>query len=72
MQYVSWNCRGLGSTLKEEAIKDLIRLVRPEVLLIQETKLEEDALLRASDVFWKKGPGRAVSARGASGGLATL
>jgi exonuclease III len=45
MQYVSWNCRGLGSTLKEEAIKDLVRLVRPEVLLIQETKLEEDALL---------------------------
>jgi exonuclease III len=72
MQYVSWNCRGLGSTLKEEAIKDLVRLVRPEVLLIQETKLEEDALLRASNVFWKKGPGRAVSARGASGGLATF
>ena len=71
MQYVSWNCRGLGSPLKEEAIRDLVRVMTPEFLLIQETKLE-DALLRASILFWKKGPGRAVSARGASGGLATF
>ena len=68
MQYVSWNCRGLGSSLKEEAIRDLVRVMMPEVILIQETKLEEDALLRASNSFWKKGSGRAVSARGASGG----
>jgi len=72
MQYVSWNCRGLGSTIKEEAIRDLVREMRPEVLLIQETKMEEDVLLRTSNSFWNKGPGRAVSARGASGGLATF
>ena len=72
MQYVSWNCRGLGNTLKEEAIRDLVRVTRPEVLLIQETKLEGEALLRASNSFWKKGLGRVVSARGASGGLATF
>jgi exonuclease III len=72
MQYISWNCRGLGSKLKEEALRDLLRLVRPEVLLIQETKMEEEELLRISNVLWKNGPGRAVSARGASGGLATL
>ena len=34
--------------------------------------MEEEALLRARNSFWKKGPGRAVSARGASGGLATF
>ena len=72
MQFVSWNCRGLGSTLKEEAIRDLVRATMPDVLLIQETKMEEEALLRASNSFWKKGPGRAVSARGASGALATF
>jgi len=72
MQYVSWNCRGLGSSLKEEAIRDLVRVLRPEVLLIQETKMEDEALLRARNSFWKTGPGRAVSARGASGGLATF
>ena len=72
MQFVSWNCRGLGSSLKEEAIRDLVRVLRSEVLLIQETKMEEEALLRARNSFWKKGPGRAVSTRGASGGLATF
>ena len=34
--------------------------------------MEEDVLLRASNSFWKKGPGRAVSARGALGSLATF
>ena len=72
MQYVSWNYRGLGSPLKEEAVRDLVRVMMPEVMLIQETKIEEDALLRASNSFWKKGPARDVSARGASGGLATF
>ena len=34
--------------------------------------MEEDVLLRTSNSFWNKGPGRAVSARGASGGLETF
>jgi exonuclease III len=72
MQYVSWNCRGLGSKIKEEALRDIVRLERPEVLLIQETKMEEADLLRISPTFWKKGPGKAVSAREASGGLVTF
>ena len=71
MKYVSWNCRGLGSNLKEEALKDIVRLYKPEVLLIQETKLEDVVLLQASKVFWKKGQVRAVSSRGASEGIAT-
>jgi len=44
----------------------------PEVLLIQETKLEEEDLLHASNSFWKKGSGKVVSARGASAGIGTL
>ena len=72
MKYVSWNCRGLGSNLKEEALKDIVRLYKPEVLLIQETKLEDVFLLQASKVFWKKGQVKAVSSRGASGGIATF
>jgi hypothetical protein len=47
-------------------------MTKPEILLIQETKLEEDDLLHARYSFWKKGPGKAVSARGASGGIATF
>lgn len=72
MKYVSWNCRGLGSKLKEDALKDIVRMYSPEILLIQETKMEEIFLLNTSKSFWRKGIGCAVSARGASGGIATF
>ena len=72
MQFVSWNCKGLGSKSKEEAIKDLVRMNSPEILMIQETKMEEPETIQASKKFWKKGEGTAVSARGASRGLATF
>eukprot|EP00253_Pinus_taeda_P018105 PITA_18105 len=72
MKYVSWNCRGLGSRSKEEALKDIVRIYSPKILLIQETKMEDLPLLHSSKVFWKKGHGRAVSARGASDGIATF
>lgn len=49
-----------------------MRLHAPEILLIQETKQEDTLLLQSSKTFWRKGPGRAVSARGASGGIASF
>jgi hypothetical protein len=51
MLFVSWNCRGLGSKLKEEAVKDLVRMTSPDVLLIQETKMEELETFQASKNF---------------------
>ena len=57
MRYISWNCRGLGSTLKEEAMKDLVRIHNPEILLVQETKMGEAAVLQAGKKFWKKALG---------------
>lgn len=72
MEYVSWNCRGLGSRLKEEALKDIVRMYLPEILLIHETKLEDLLLLQASKAFWHKGQGRAVSTKGASRGIASF
>eukprot|EP00253_Pinus_taeda_P006725 PITA_06725 len=40
--------------------------------MLQETKLEGQALLEISKTKWNKKAGKAVSARGTSGGLATL
>ena len=34
--------------------------------------MEDFVLLQTSKAFWKKGQGKAVSARGASGGIATF
>jgi len=62
----------MGSRIKEEAIKSLIRTEYPDILLIQKTKMEDKAFLHIARNLWKRGEGQAVSARGASGGLGTL
>ena len=53
-------------------MKDLVRIHNPEILLVQETKLEEAAILQAGKKFWKKGLGIANKSRGDSGGIATF
>ena len=72
MKIVSWNCRGMGSKVKEEATIILIRREAPDILLIQETKMEDNEFLQISKKFWKGSSGQAVSARGASGKLGSL
>ena len=43
-----------------------------DILLLQEINIEEEALLTLSSSKWKKNAGKAVSAWGTLGGLATL
>jgi exonuclease III len=40
MILISWNSEGLGSTPKVVTVKDLIRLEKPMILLIQENKMK--------------------------------
>ena len=42
------------TSAKEEAMHSLTRLESPDILLIQETELEDSAFLQASKKFWKK------------------
>ena len=72
MHIVSWNYRGPRHPSKAEAVKDLIKMASPNVLLLQETKVVEETLLSISELKWKKKGGIAVSAKGSSGGLATM
>jgi exonuclease III len=72
MKLTSWNCRGFGSKIKEEALKDIIRSSKSEILLIQETKMEGQDFLSKEKSLWNTSKGIAESARGASGGLGTL
>jgi len=72
MKIVSRNCRGMGTTAKEEAMHSLIRLESPDILLVQETKLEDATFLQASKKFWNKNGAHAISAHGGSGGLGSL
>ena len=49
-----------------------MKLVSFEILLLQETKIEEEALILLTKTKWKLNVDKVVSARGSSGGLATL
>ena len=71
MKVVSWNCRGLGGSTKVEAIKDIIKSEKAGILLIQETKMSEAEIMGLSRI-WKNYHGKAISSKGASGGIATL
>ena len=41
MKVVSWNCRGIGGSSKVEALKYIVKIEKPDILLIQETKMSE-------------------------------
>lgn len=45
MKVVSWNCRGLGSKLKMDSVRDLIQTEQPGILLIQKSKIEDKRAL---------------------------
>jgi exonuclease III len=72
MRLTSWNCRDFGSRIKEDALKDIIETSKSEILLIQETNMEEQDFLNTTNEVWKERNGITVSARGALGGIATL
>ena len=41
----------MGSRVKEEAIRSLLRIETPDILLIQETKMEDKDFLQISKKF---------------------
>jgi exonuclease III len=72
MCIVSLNCRGLGNPLKVEAVKYLLKFESPDILLLQETKIEGETLLEISNLKWKKNTRKSISTRGSSSSLTTL
>eukprot|EP00253_Pinus_taeda_P034935 PITA_34935 len=58
MRLVSWNCRGLGNPSKAEAVKSLLKSELPEILMLQDTKIEGEALLEINKAKWKTKAGK--------------
>lgn len=61
---VSWNSCGMGSRHKAESIRDLIRMEKPSILLIQENKLEAEEAIKICKHQWRLSEGQAVNSRG--------
>lgn len=71
MNMVSWNSRGMGSSLKINAIRDLINQEQPDFLLIQETKTSEQEFQKQVKRI-KNFEGHSIGSEGASGGIRTI
>ncbi|RVW19142.1 Transposon TX1 uncharacterized 149 kDa protein [Vitis vinifera] len=70
MKIISWNVRGLGSSNKRRVIKDFLRLEKPDVVMIQETKKEKcDRRLVGSVWTVRNKDWVILPACGASGGI---
>ena len=48
--------------LKAEAVKDILKIETPEILMFQETKIKGETLLQINNLKWKKNWGKAISA----------
>ena len=62
----------MGGTNKVEAIKDIIKSERTDILLIQETKMSDVEVLALSHCFWTNNHGKDISSNGASGVIETF
>jgi exonuclease III len=65
MKLTSWNCRGFGSKIKEEVLKDIIRSSKSEILVIHETKMKGQDFLSKAKALLNTNKGIKESARGA-------
>ncbi len=70
MKILSWNIRGLNGIHKQEVIRNMIRDQRPDVFLIQETKMKKERMENIK--FNNSMQGIASNSEGASGGLLLL
>ena len=62
----------MGGLIKVEEIKDIIKSNRPDILLLQETKMPNVEAMALSCRFWKNSKGKAISSKGASEGISTI
>jgi len=69
MKVISSNIRGLGNLAKNLAVRDIIKQESPSIVFLQETKLEEVEIMKATGNFWRDSLGSSQSSRGASRGL---
>ncbi|XP_045822163.1 exodeoxyribonuclease-like [Trifolium pratense] len=73
MKIVSWNIRGLGGLEKRKAVGNLVGELKPFILCLQETKLQNYDVLLCSNLWGSSFHGFSFRPSvGASGGILTL
>lgn len=67
----TWNYRGLGHPSKNNALRDIFRQEKPNIVLLQETKQGEKYMGNIINKI-RNYTGTMVESRGALGGIATI
>ena len=62
----------MGGLNKVEALKDIIKYEKLDILLLQERKIPDVEAMALSCRFWKNNKGKTISSKGASGGIGTI
>ena len=68
MKTISWNIRGLNNPHKQDILRNMIRDNRPDILVIQETKMLKEKVECLS--IFKGGRIIGSDSEGVSGGMA--
>ena len=58
--------------MKYEDVNNILKIETPDILMLQETKIEWETLLDLSRIKWKLNSRKVVSARGSSRGLSMV
>jgi exonuclease III len=61
MKILSWNCKGFDIRPKSEALRDLIKLEKPIVIMLQETKMDELDIIQEGKKYLKHNEGVSIS-----------
>lgn len=70
MKIVSWNVRGIGARLKRAVVKDLLCRANPDIVILQETKLDSIDRRLVKSIWSSKRIGwMALDAQGSAGGI---
>ena len=72
MKVLSWNIRGLNSKGKQHYLKDKLKTKKPQIMLLQETKVSGQKLEAILQSFKMQYEGMALDSVGTSGGIAIL
>jgi exonuclease III len=70
MKLLTFNCRGLVSPPKKSALKRLVLLNQPDIVLLQETLADEDTTTKLLSTLFSGWSFLGLDARGRLGGLA--
>lgn len=72
MKVILWNIKGMNNLHKKDLLKNIFCDHKPDILLIQETKMQIDKLEALKSFLFKDCGFHGVSFDGASGGVATF